>query len=76
MSTATGSSMGDSVALSMVRTGQDSSKNPVAVVVQYESGTCNLLVGQVYTVTKSKQFSCVLIIIIIPIYIYYCRALL
>ena len=61
MSTATGSSMGDSVALSTVRTGQDSSKNPVAVVVQYVNGTCNLqqrdplLAGQVYSTTKSKQ---------------------
>ena len=46
--------MEDSVALSIVRIERDSSKNPVAVVVQYENGTCNLqqrnplLAGQVY----------------------------
>ena len=74
MLTATGSSMEDSVALSIVRTERDSSKNPVAaVVVQCVSGTCNLRASQVYTMlTKSKQCR-VLIIIIIPIYIYYCR---
>ena len=55
MSTATGSSMEDLVGLSTVRTEQDSSKNPVAVVVQFENGTCNLPAGQVYTMYYKVQ---------------------
>ena len=50
-----GSSMEDLVGLSTVRTEQDSSKNPVAVVVQFENGTCNLPAGQVYTMYYQVQ---------------------